>query len=315
MSMREASEMKRKWRTASVHTENTRWGNRPRENMKCTRGCMRKHTRRNMAPVFQIVPCHAKRASVLHRPQYCNHVRFHVGCPTVSPWGYLLKFCPVNYTSSCCRRKLCPRVREQIELTFNLLVVHWVLFIHLQSLSFDRWRRLKRKLTVALTDPLLDYSHLKSPSWSRWSLLTAVWSLSAETRNAVGRVRKQVMSLIISISKNQSNVSLCSTQWTQSYWPELFCLRLPALCLMIITGKVFFTVNLHEPCIYPHHINPTNEVSRLRQDAIHTILQKANYRCTPFFANLALRVFFLSFFFIIIIAHDVHQWTSGTAAR
>lgn len=55
MSMREASEMKRKWRTASAHTENTRWGNRPRENMKCTRGCTRKHTRRNMPPVFQIV--------------------------------------------------------------------------------------------------------------------------------------------------------------------------------------------------------------------------------------------------------------------
>lgn len=55
MSMREVSEMKRKWRTASVHTENMQWGNRPRENMKWTRGCLRKHTWRHMPPVFQIV--------------------------------------------------------------------------------------------------------------------------------------------------------------------------------------------------------------------------------------------------------------------
>lgn len=138
----------------------------------------------------------------------------------------------------------------------------WVLFIHLQSLfSFDRWRRLERKLTIALTGPLLDYRNLKSPSWSRWSPLTAAWLLSAETCDTIGRVRKQVMSLIISISKNQTNITQCLNSWTQGYGPGLFCLRLPALCLIIMTGKVFLYSQLaySKPCIYPHHINPTNE--------------------------------------------------------
>lgn len=75
----------------------------------------------------------------------------------VSTGGDLLKFYLVNYISSR-RPKLCPRVREQIEPPFNLLVVHWGLFIRPQSLfSFDQWHRLKSKLTVALTGPLLDY--------------------------------------------------------------------------------------------------------------------------------------------------------------
>lgn len=109
MSTREASEMKGKWRTASVHTENTRWGKRRRENMKRTRGCMRKHTRRHATSVSDCVMMKRKRASVFSA-QYCGHAKLHVGCHTVSPSGHLLKFYLVNYTFSCCRRKLCPRV-------------------------------------------------------------------------------------------------------------------------------------------------------------------------------------------------------------